>query len=72
VVLSALVEYIVLLPLTSHLLISLKAERGVINKNQEVEILGLGTSLRTTVTGIGKCHYNLSSVDTQLFCRDVP
>jgi translation elongation factor EF-Tu-like GTPase len=31
-----------------------QAERGVITKNQEVEIVGMGAkNLKTTVTGIG-------------------
>lgn len=32
---------------------SAKVERGVITKNTEVEIVGLGDSLKTTLTGIG-------------------
>lgn len=32
----------------------LQAERGVVTKNQEVEIVGMGAkNLKTTVTGIG-------------------
>jgi hypothetical protein len=40
----------------------LQVERGVANKGDEVEILGLGTSLRTTLTGIGEfpCNYEVS------------
>ena len=30
-----------------------QVERGVVNKGDEVEIVGLDTSLRTTLTGIG-------------------
>jgi hypothetical protein len=39
----------------------LQVERGVANKGDEVEILGLGSSLRTTLTGIGEflCNYEI-------------
>ncbi|ELU43099.1 translation elongation factor [Rhizoctonia solani AG-1 IA] len=33
--------------------VSVQVERGVINKNTEVEIVGLGNSFKTTLTGIG-------------------
>jgi len=36
-----------------------RVERGVANKGDEVEILGLGTSLRTTLTGIEMFHKEL-------------
>eukprot|EP00834_Sanchytrium_tribonematis_P005324 NODE_315_length_9989_cov_0.656825.p2 type:complete len:401 gc:universal NODE_315_length_9989_cov_0.656825:4421-3219(-) len=36
-----------------------RAEEGVINKNQEVEILGYGEKLTTTVTGIEMFHKSL-------------
>ena len=35
-------------------------ERGVCNKGDEVEILGLGTKLKTTLTGIGAPPLSLS------------
>ena len=31
-----------------------KVERGTINKGAEVEIVGMGNSIKTTLTGIGK------------------
>lgn len=31
-----------------------KVERGVITKGSEVEIVGLGNKIKTTLTGIGK------------------
>ena len=31
-----------------------RVERGVCNKGDEVEIVGFGTKLKTTLTGIGK------------------
>ncbi|KAI6005307.1 translation elongation factor Tu [Pisolithus orientalis] len=36
-----------------------RAERGVINKGDEVEVIGLGTSYKTTVTGIEMFHKEL-------------
>lgn len=39
-----------------------KVERGTINKGAEVEIVGMGNSIKTTLTGIGK-----SSCPTSLF-----
>jgi hypothetical protein len=33
-----------------------QAERGVVNKGDEVEIVGLGSTLKTTLTGIGALH----------------
>ena len=32
-----------------------KVERGTINKGAEVEIVGMGNSIKTTLTGIGEC-----------------
>jgi translation elongation factor EF-Tu-like GTPase len=31
-----------------------KAERGVITKGEDVEVVGLGSSFKTTLTGIGR------------------
>ncbi|KIM67256.1 hypothetical protein SCLCIDRAFT_14340 [Scleroderma citrinum Foug A] len=36
-----------------------RAERGLINKGDEVEVLGLGTSFKTTITGIEMFHKEL-------------
>ena len=33
-----------------------KVERGVITKGSEVEIVGLGNKIKTTLTGIGTFH----------------
>lgn len=32
-----------------------RVERGICNKGDEVEIVGFGTKLKTTLTGIGTC-----------------
>lgn len=32
-----------------------QVERGVITKNSEVEVVGLGNNFKTTLTGIGTC-----------------
>ncbi|CAE6486442.1 unnamed protein product [Rhizoctonia solani] len=39
--------------------VSIEVERGVINKNTEVEIVGLGNSFKTTLTGIEMFHKEL-------------
>jgi elongation factor Tu len=31
-----------------------RVERGVVNKGDEVEIVGYGPTIKTTITGIGK------------------
>lgn len=33
-----------------------KVERGVITKGAEIEIIGLGSKTKTTLTGIGTSH----------------
>lgn len=45
-----------------------RVERGIINKGDEVEIVGLGNTFKTTLTGIGMCqsppHPTRSNIDT--------
>ena len=49
-----------------------KVERGTITKGSEVEIVGLGSSLKTVLTGIGEC-WPLTFVAVHEFDgRDVP
>ena len=41
---------------------SLKVERGVATKGNEVEIIGLGDPIKTTLTGIEMFHKELDRV----------
>lgn len=47
-----------------------QAERGVCHKGDEVEIVGLGSQFKTTLTGIGTLgiHETLYSSLTNFFC----
>lgn len=47
-----------------------KVERGVITKGSEVEIVGLGSKFKTTLTGIGKLA--TSACSSNAYPRDVP
>ena len=50
-----------------------KVERGVINKGDEIEIVGLGSSFKTTLTGIGKSSDHVVVRERGLrLCRNVP
>jgi translation elongation factor EF-Tu-like GTPase len=47
-----------------------KVERGTITKGAEIEIVGMGNSIKTTLTGIGTSYpYFLRN---PLIVRDVP
>jgi translation elongation factor EF-Tu-like GTPase len=48
-----------------------KVERGIIKKGAEVEILGLGSNLKTILTGIGKPSL-LHKLSRSCPCRNVP
>ena len=50
-----------------------RVERGIVNKGDEVEILGLGSKIRTTLTGIGECRVYSGEVwVAEMSFRDVP
>jgi len=47
-----------------------KVERGTITKGAEIEIVGMGNSIKTTLTGIGMSSFCLPR--GTLIVRDVP
>ena len=49
-----------------------RVERGVANKGDEVEIIGLGQNIKTTLTGIGMQYRYIDLLCTNHITRNVP
>ena len=49
-----------------------RVERGVANKGDEVEIIGLGQNIKTTLTGIGMQYRHIDLLCTNYITRNVP